>query len=334
MRAMSILLGLLFGFGLVACDESGSLGDDDDAVGDDDDTTGAQPPFDLDGLSCEHAFVNERLGGVHYWLLELQADGSFAADFPNTAGDVVEGTYDRETGAITAVMSFDDGYSLVTEELDGTVMFEANGDSEGEFSSTRTHLDGFVEEQTRNSSVVGCVRTVTGAYHDRDGELVSGEIVTTFTGDETADETMAATLGEDVLMSRTSELFEDYTRADLVVVDDVTTGVEPDQQTERVMEGDGSGAGTYVNQREEGGEITGDRLYHRDGDQEEDWEMTLPDAPINPYAWGHTNRYLDGSGGSEYTRYGAQGVEVHCTSEWGADGHGSTQCDDGTYEEF
>jgi hypothetical protein len=329
MRAMSILLGLLFGFGLVACDEGGTLGDDDD-----DDTTGAQPPFDLDALSCEHAFVNERLGGVHYWLLDLQQDGSFTAIFPNTTGDLVEGTYDGETGAITAVMSFDDGYSLVTEELDGTVLFEANGDAEGEFSSTRTHLDGFVEEQVRTSSVVGCVRTVTGSYHDRDGELVSGEIVTTFTGDRTADEIMEADLGEDVTMSRTSELFEDFTRADSLAVDDVTTDVQPDQQTERVMEADGSGFGTYVNQRDDGGEIAGERQYHRDGDQEEDWEMTLPAAPVNPVAWGQTNRYLEGSGDSEYTRLGADGSEVHCTSEWGTDGHGSTQCDDGTSEEF
>ena len=141
-------------------------------------------------------------------------------------------------------------------------------------------------------------------------------------------------MGEDLTATYTSELFEDFTRHDVVVVEDVTTDVTPDQETDRVMEADGSGAGTYLTLREEGGQIDGDRLYHRDGDQEEDWEMTLPQSPINPYAWGHTNRYLDGSGDSEYTRHGAQGEEVHCTSEWGTDGHGQTECDDGTYEEF
>jgi len=334
---MDMFLFLFLGFGLVACEGSGSIGDDDDSAAgddDDDDAAGAELPFDLDALACEHAFVNERLGGVHYWLLDLQADGSFTAGFPNTTGDVVEGTYDPETGALSASMTFDEGYSLVTEELSGTVVFETNGDAEGEFTSIRTHLDGFVEEQTRSSSVVGCVRTVTGSYLDRDGELVSGDIVTTFTGSMTADETVEATLGEDQVTSRTSELFEDFTRADSMVVDDVTTDVNPDQQVERVMEADGSGFGTYVSFRDDGGQIDGERQYHRNGDQEEDWEMTLPQSPINPYAWGHTNRYLDGSGDSDYTRYGAQGEEVHCTSEWDADGSGHTECDDGTNEEF
>lgn len=311
--------------GLLACTEGELVPGDDDGGG---------PPFDLDALACEHDFVNERLGGVHYWLLDLQADGHFEQGFPNTPADRVVGTYDRDTGALSATVTYDDGYKAVEELVEGTVVFQVDGDSEAELTGTTTYLDGFVEIAERASTVAACQRVTTMSTVDRGGEAVAGTIATTFTGPMTAEETIDATIGDDVEVAYDSLLHEDYSRDDDLVYEDLTTAPSPDQVLERTMLGDGSGTGSYVRQREDGGTQEGTLTYLANGDQHGPWEIHIPDAPYDPFAWGETTNYLDGSGETDYVRLTLQGEEVTCHGEWGADGHGYTECDDGSYEEY
>jgi len=323
LRAWTIFLCISATVLLAACDESGTMGNGDPGG----------PPFDLDGLACEHPFVNERLGGVHYWLVELDEDGAFEATFPNTATDRVVGSYDSQTGALSATITFDDGYAVDSEEIEGTVQFEADGDSSGTYTAIRTYRDGWIEEQERTASVQGCTREVSWSYLDRAGDLVEVAVTTTFTSEMTADETAEGTASDGRSVTYDSELLADFSRADHIVMEDDATAVSPDQVTDRVILGDGSGTGTYVSYREDDGHIDGDWEYHADGDQEGDWEMTLPSAPQNPVGWGHTIHRLDGSSESDYTKLTAGG-EVDCHSEVDVYGHGFTECDDGTYEEF
>lgn len=301
---------------------------------DDDDAGGGELPFDLDALSCEHDFVNERLGGVHYWLLELGPDGSFEAEFPNSVGDRVIGTLDAGTGVLSATVTFDDGYKIVDELVAGTFTFEPDGDMTAESTVTMTYLDGFVEVQDRQSALTACMRTADYTSTDRRDETVTVSVETTFIGDMTALETVDGDIGGHTEVSFGSVLNEDYSRDDAITHDDLETPPSPDQEVERTMEADGSGHGTFVAVREQERMMIGAWDYHRDGDYEGDWELNDPDAPTNPVAWGHTINHLDGSGSMAYTRFGPGGTEVECTSEWDADGHGSTDCDDGTHEEF
>lgn len=322
--AMSVLVT---GLTLAGCPGGVTIddGDDDDAAG---------PPFDPAALSCEHAYVNERVGGLHYWLLDLQSDGTFQATFPNSPGDTVTGTYDVATGSLTASVTFDEGYKITSEEVEGTVTFEANGDMTAETTAVLTYLDGFVETQLRSSQQVGCTRDVEYTSEDRHGDAVTIAVETTMTGDMTANETVDGDLGGHTTVHFQSQLNEDFSRDDAIVYDDLETEASPDQELDRTLLGDGSGSGTYVAQRGEGRVMIGDWDYHPDGDYEGDWELESPDAPTNPVAWGHTYNALDLSGSSEYTRLGPGGIEVHCTSEWDTEGHGATDCDDGTHEEF
>lgn len=315
----------LASLGLIACAEGELVPGDDDDGG---------PPFDVAALACEHDYVNERLGGVHYWLLDLQAGGSFEQTFPNTTADRVTGTYDAETGALSATVTFDEGYKAIGETVEGTVIFESDGDAQASTTATTTYLDGFVEVSERFSVVEGCVRTTDVAHTDRDGEAMAGTIVTTFTGPMTADETIDASIGDDISVVFASDLHEDYSRTDDTTYDDGTTTPSPDQIAQRTMFGDGTGEGTYTNHRDDGGTQEGTWTYHADGDQDGDWEVTIPDAPFDPFAWGETTHQLDGSGSSDYTRMTMQGDEVICHSEWDADDHGFTECDDGFYEEY
>ncbi len=303
-------------------------------LGDDDDDDGGAPPFDVETLSCEFDYLNERLGGLHYWLADLQADGSFQATFPSSPGDTVTGTYAASTGALSASMTYDEGYKVTTQEAEGTVTFQSNGDMTAETTVTLTYLDGFVETQQRSSQQVGCIRSVSYTSEDRRGDATAVTAETVFTGAMTADETVDGDIGGLTTIQFQSQLNEDFTRDDSIVYDDLETDASPDQEIERTILGDGSGAGTYVAQRGEGRVTTGDWDYHADGDYEGDWEMDVPDAPTNPVAWGHTYNHLDLSGSMEYTRLGPGGVEVQCTSAWDSDGHGVTECDDGTHEEY
>lgn len=314
------------GLALTGCPGGVTIDDDDDDV--------AGPPFDVEALSCEHAFVNERVGGLHYWLLDLQADGSFEASFPNSPGDAVTGTYDVATGALTASVTFDAGYKVTGEEVEGTVTFEGNGDMTAETTVVFTYLDGFVETQQRTSQQVGCIRGVEYTSEDRHGDAVTLAVETEITGDMTADETVDGDLGGHTTLHFQSQLNEDFSRDDAIEYDDLETAAAPDQEIDRTLLGDGTGSGTYVALRDEGRIIAGEWDYHANGDYEGDWELDVPDAPTNPVAWGHTYNSLDLSGSSEYTRLGQGGVEVQCTSEWDTEGHGLTECDDGTYEEF
>ena len=304
-------------------------------VGDDDDHGGGSPPFDVSALSCEHDYVNERLGGLHYWLADLEADGSFTASFPNTPGDTVTGTYDAATGALSATVSYDEGYKLVSQTVEGTVTFDANGDMTGQTTATLTYLDDFVEIQQRSAEQVGCVRNASYTSEDRHGDAVSVNAETTFTGAATADEAIDGELGDLTRISLLSELNEDYSRDDTIEYDALDTEPDPDQEVERTLLGDGSGSGSYVSLRDEGRVVVGTWDYYPSGDYEGDWEMEAPDAPTSPVAWGHTYNNLDLSGWSEYTRLGGPaGGEVNCTSEWDSDGAGVLDCDDGTHEEF
>ena len=325
---LAILSILILAGCLAGCPAEVSLDDDDDDDG------GGGAPFDTSALACEHDFVNERLGGLHYWLAVLAADGSFTAAFPNTPGAEVTGTYDLASGALAASLSYDEGYKVVSQEVEGTVTFETDGDMSGELTATLTYLDGFVEVQQRSSQLVGCARSVTYTSEDRNGEAVSVAVETTFTGAMTADETVAGTVGEQTEVSFVSQLNQDYSRDDAIEHDDLETDPSPDQVLDRTLLGDGSGSGTYVTERDQGRRVAGDWDYYPGGDYEGDWEMEAPDAPTNPIAWGHTYNALDLSGWSEYTRIGPGGVEVNCTSEWESDGSGVLDCDDGTHEEF
>ncbi len=307
---------------------------DIDIDGDDDDDGGAQPPFDLDALSCEHDFVNERLGGLHYWLLDLQPDGTFEANFPSSPGDTVSGTYDEASGALSATVTFDEGYKITGEEVTGTVTFESNGDMTADTTVTLTYVDGFVELQERSSQQVGCTREVEYGYVDRRGDAIAVSVLTTATGAMTAEETVDADMGGHSAVHIASQLNDDFSRDDAMEIDDLETEPSPDQELDRTILGDGSGSGTYVTQRDGGRVMTGGWDYYPDGDQEGDWEMEDPNSPVSPIAWGHTYNALDLSGSTEYTRLGPGGTEVHCTSEWDSEGHGATECDDGTYEEF
>ncbi|MDP7112215.1 MAG: hypothetical protein QGH45_09635, partial [Myxococcota bacterium] len=286
-------------------------------------------------LSCEHDFVNERLGGLHHWLADLDADGSFSASFPNTPGDTVTGTYDVGTGALIGSVTHDEGYKLVSRTVEGIVTFDTNGDMTGQTTVTLTYLDGFAEIQERDSQQVGCVRSVSYTSADRHGDAVSVTAETTFTGPMTADEAIEGELGETTEISFVSTLNEDYSRDDTIEYDTLDTEPDPDQEVERTLLGDGSGSGSYVSLRDEGRVVAGTWDYYPSGDYEGDWEMEAPDAPSNPVAWGHTYHNLDLSGWSEYTRLGGPaGGEVNCVSEWDSDGSGVLDCDDGTHEEF
>jgi len=271
---------------------------------------------------------------VHYWLLELKADGTFEQTFPNTPADRVIGTYAVETGALSATVAYDEGYQSVEQTVEGTVTFEEDGDSTGTTTATTTDLDGFVEVAEHATALTGCERTLAFSFTDRDDEVVAGTIETIFTGAMTADETVEATLGEDLSVTYDSALHDDYSRTDEMTIDDATTEPSPDQIAERTMAGDGTGYGTYTAHRDDGGTQEGDWTYLANGDQTGSWEMSFPDAPYDPFAWGATTHYLDGAGESDYTRMTMQGEEVACHSEWDADGAGFTECDDGTYETF
>jgi len=327
LRAWTAILATLTTLALAACDATGTLGDDDD------DADPGGLPFDLGGLACEHAFVNERLGGIHFWLLEMDEDGAFEAAFPNTATDAVVGTYDAETGALFATVSYDDGYALDSEEIEGTVHFETDGDASGSITATRAYRDGWVDEQARTVTLQGCERVVSLSYLDRAGDFVQVEITTSFTGDMTAEEAVEGSSSDGLSITYDSDLMDDYTRSDHMVMDDSATELSPDQVTDRVMLADGSGSGIYVSYREDDGQIDGFWDYHADGDQEGDWEMSVPAAPQNPVAWGHTSRYLDGTSESDYTKLTAGG-EVDCHSEVDVHGNGFAECSDGTSEEF
>ncbi len=324
MKVHSVLLGLCLGSAFLGCEgEVGGIGGES-----------GSPPFDAAALSCEFDYVNERLGGVHYWLLELDGDGNFTAGFPNQAADTITGQFDTASGALTAEMTYDEGYEIIGATVNGTLTFAEDGDLEGELTYLFTDRDGWVEEQSHLLAQEGCERRTELSFVNRDGEAVHAEITTTFTTSMTADEVIEGSVGDDGQVRYESVLYEDFTREDHIEMDDQATETEPDQVVDRIMQPDGSGEGDYVTQREEGGSTSGNWVYDRNGDQEGDWQIESPQAPTNPVAWGHTVHYLDGSGESEYTRLGGQGDEIHCTSEWAADGSGTLDCDDGTHEEF
>lgn len=324
MKVLRVLVGLIGVFSMLGCE--GELGGTGGESG--------TPPFDTSALSCEYDFVNDRLGGVHYWLLGMDGDGNFTASYPTTAADTVTGHWDAHTGALTADITYDDGYQLTGAAVSGSLTFTTDGELDGELSYQFTYRDGWVEDQQHVIVVLGCERFTEMTLLNRDGESVMAEITTTFTGSKTADEVIEGTVGDDGQVHYESSLYEDYTRGDQIEMDDLSTEMSPDQILERVTQPDGSGVASYVTEREDGGSTTGNWIYDRDGDQEGDWEIESPQAPANPVAWGHTIQYLDGSGESEYSRQGAQGTTVQCTSEWAADGSGTLDCDDGTHEEF
>lgn len=279
--------------------------------------------------ACEFDFTGERLGGVHYLLSDADADGAFEVSFPGGPEDTASGTWDGEE--LSAVTTYEDGYRLVSSELEGAFQLDASGDASGSFTLTQTFLDGWVQVQEQTLSVQGCTREVLSTGVGRSGDEASFTSVTTFTGPDTAELERQGTSGTTDFVTTTS-VHADFTSDELTVSDDPDTEADPDSTLDRHWLADGSGEGSSEVDLGEGRVMVADWAYLRNGDSVGDWEIR-EDGQSEAVAWGTTWRYLDTSGRTELTQQTAQGP-TECTRVWDAEGHGSISCDNGYAEEF